>query len=135
MDRQAGELAALRVTLGSAPPLLWLCLLAGVAWPCDGLGVAWAGLGPGSCLLFFSPHPFRLYLKGKRAGMGGVGVSHQDSQQEKPGRGSHLRRHLSAPDCPLLFRLHGRSVWDEPNQTVFQGVLPGTRMASATGLL
>lgn len=58
-------------------------------------------------------------------------MSHPDSQQEKPGRGSHLHRHLSAPDCPLLFRAALQERFGLANQIVFQGVLPGARMASA----
>lgn len=62
-------------------------------------------------------------------------MSHQDSQQEKPGRGFHLHRHLSAPHCPLLFRAALQERFELPNQIVFQGVLPKARMVLATGLL
>lgn len=51
-------------------------------------------------------------------------MSHQDSQLEKPGRGSHLHRHLSAPDCPLLFRAALQERFGLTNEIVFQGVLP-----------
>lgn len=50
-------------------------------------------------------------------------MSHPDSQQEKPGRGSHLNRHLSAPDCPLLLRAALQERFGLPNQIVFQGAL------------